>query len=142
MCIPCACLAQEDGAHGREGRVNSRCLGSGCCLDCVHEFVEEIRDVLDCWVHVRWLVLLQLVVLLASELVERIHGFGELLVRSVLPLGRFLEGFGGFGHVLSGDFESPFRGSDALGKRAGCRLFFAERVDLTSELVREIVLAC
>ena len=100
MCIPCACLAQEDGAHGREGRVNSRCLGSGCCLDCVHEFVEELRDVLDCWVHVvRRLVLLLFVVLLASEQVERILCFGELLFRSFLPLGRFLEGLGSFGHI-------------------------------------------
>ena len=142
MCIPCVCLAQEDGAHGRECRVNSRCLGSRCCLDCVHEFVEELRDMLDRGVHVvRLLVLVVFVLLLASELFERALRFGELVYRCFLPLGRFLERLGSFGHVLFGDFEAPLRRGDAFGERAGCRLLFSERVDLASELVRERVLA-
>ena len=116
MCIPCACLAQEDGAHGRECRVNSRSLGSRCCLDCVHEFVEELRDMLDRGVHVvRLLVLVVFVLLLVSELFERVLRFGELVLRCCLPLGRFLEEFGGFGHVLFGGLEAPFRGDNAFG---------------------------
>ena len=92
MRVPCARFAQEDGADGRECGVDSCRFGSRSCLDGIHQFVEKVRNVLDCWVYPRrLLVLLFFVVLLVSELFEFALGLGKLVCRCLLPLGHFLE---------------------------------------------------